>query len=119
MFDIKYFYLSIKEDLLIETSEFAKRHVTIKAKDSETIFHTGKSIPYNRVEPWIKKQSNHFGVTVESNKGAELCELIGIFLLILIGSRYNPNIISRLYNNFLKIQVAHSLKNQNNFSKNV
>ena len=49
-------------------------------------------------------------VTVESYDGAEPCELISIFLLISIGSRYNPNIISRLYNNFLKIQVAHSLK---------
>ena len=76
--------------------------MTIKAKDSETIFRAGKSIPYNRGEPRIKKQSNHFDVTVESYDRAEPCELIGIFLLILIGSRYNPNIISRLYNNFLK-----------------
>ena len=33
MFDIKDFYSSIKERLLIETLEFAKQHVTIKSKD--------------------------------------------------------------------------------------
>ena len=33
MFDIKDFYPSIKEDLLIEALEFAKQHVTIKSKD--------------------------------------------------------------------------------------
>ena len=31
LFDIKDFYASIKEDLLIEALEFAKQHVTIKA----------------------------------------------------------------------------------------
>ena len=44
MFDIKDFYLSIKEALLIEALEFAKQHVTIKSKDRETIFHARKSL---------------------------------------------------------------------------
>ena len=44
MFDIKVFYPSIKEDLLIEALEFAKQYVTIKFKDRETIFHTIKSL---------------------------------------------------------------------------
>ena len=37
MFDIKDFYHSIKEDLLVEALEFSKQHVTIKSKDRETI----------------------------------------------------------------------------------
>lgn len=93
--------------------------MTIKAKDSETIFHAGKSIPYNRGEPRIKKQSNHFDVTVESYDGAEPCELIGIFLLILIGSRYNPNIISRLYNIFKNTSGPQSEKIKKTFLKKI
>ena len=91
MFDIKDFYPSIKEDLLIEALEFAKHHVTIKPKDRETIFHARKSLLYNEGEPWIKKQSNSFDVTMGSYDGAEVCELIGIFMLSLIGNKYNPN----------------------------
>ena len=91
MFDIKDFYPPIKEDLLIETLEFAKQHVTIKSKDRETIFHARKSLLYNEGEPWIKKQSNSFDVTMGSYDGAEVCELIGIFMLSLIGNKYNPN----------------------------
>ena len=91
MFDIKDFYPSIKEDLLIEALEFAKQHVTIKSKDRETIFHARKSLLYNEGEPWIKKQSNSFEVTIGSYDGAEVCELIGIFMLSLIGKKYNPN----------------------------
>ena len=86
MFDIKDFYPSIKEDLLIEALEFAKQHVTIK------------SLLYNEGEPWIKKQSNNFDVTMGSYDGAEVCELIGIFMLSLIGNKYNPNNIG-LYRN--------------------
>ena len=66
MFGIKDFYPAIKEGLQIEALEFAKQHVTIKAREGETIFHTRKSLLYNEREPWIKKQSNNFDVTVES-----------------------------------------------------
>ena len=51
MFDIKYFYASIKEGLLIETLEFAKQHIATKSKDRETIFHARKSLLYKEGEP--------------------------------------------------------------------
>ena len=38
-FDIKDFYLSIKETLLHEVVQFAKEHVRIITKDVEVIFH--------------------------------------------------------------------------------
>ena len=114
MFDIKYFYPSIKEGLLIEALEFPKQHVTIKSKDWETIFHARKSLLYKEGEPWIKKQSNNFDVTMGSYDGAEVCELIGIFMLSLIGNKYNPNNIG-LYRDdglavFKNIRVPQSEK---------
>ena len=66
MFDIKDFYPSIKEGLLIEALEFAKQHVTINSKDRETIFHARMSLFLKKGEPWIKKQSNNFDVIMES-----------------------------------------------------
>ena len=53
MFDIKYFYPSIKEGSLTEALEFAKQHVT-KAKDRETIFHARKFLFHSEGEQWIK-----------------------------------------------------------------
>ena len=85
MFDIKDLYSSIKEGLLIEALEFAKQHMTIKSKDIETIYHARKSLLYKEGEPQIKKRSNNFDVTMGSYDGAEVCELIGIFMLSLIG----------------------------------
>ena len=91
MDDIKDFYPSIKEGLLIEALEFARQHITIKSKDRETIFHAGKPLLYKEGELWIKKQSNNFDVTMGSYDGAEVCELISIYMLRLIGSKYSPN----------------------------
>ena len=46
---------------------------------------------HNEGESWIKKQSNDFDVTMGSYDGAEVCELIDIFMLSLIGNIYNRN----------------------------
>ena len=70
--------------------------MAIKPKDRETNFPARKSFLYNEGEPWIKKQSNNFDVTMGSYDGAEVCELIGIFMLSLTGNKYNPN-NTRLY----------------------
>ena len=96
IFDKKNFNPSIKEGLLIEALEFTKQYVTIKSKNREIIFHARKSFLYNEGEPWIKKQSNNFDVTMGSYDGAEVSELIGIFMLSLIANKYSLNNI-RLY----------------------
>ena len=38
-----------------------------------------ENLLYNKGEPWFKKQSNNFDVTMESHNRAEECELI-VFL---------------------------------------
>ena len=57
MFDIKYFYPSIKEGLLIEALEFAKQRITIKSKDGETIFHARKSLLYKEENYGLKNKA--------------------------------------------------------------
>ena len=37
------------------------------------------------------KATINFDVTMGSYDGAQVCELIGIFMLSLIGNKYNPN----------------------------
>ena len=63
----------------------------MKSKDREANFHARKSFLCNEGELWIKDQSNKFDVTMESYDGTEVCELIGIFVVSLIGNKYDPN----------------------------
>ena len=86
-FDIKDFYSSIKETLLNEAIQLAKEHVSITRKDIEVIFHARKLILYNNGETWLKKEGVSFDVTMGAYDGADMCELIGIYMLYLIGKR--------------------------------
>ena len=91
VFDIKDFYPSIKERLLKEALSFAKRHIEINPKDMEVISHARKSLLFSDDVPWIKKQGGLFDVTMGAYDGAEVCELVGTYLLSLISVKYNKH----------------------------
>ena len=89
IFDIKDFYPSIKQSLLTKALNYAKGHVRIKKVDFDTIMHARKSLLYKNEEVWMKKESGLFDVTMGAYDGAEVCELIGIYLLSILSSKYN------------------------------
>ena len=91
VFDIKDFYPSIKEKLLWEAIRFAKLYISITNKGIEAIFQAKKSLLYYNEEPWVKKGKSNFVVTRGAYDGAEVCELIGIFMLPLLNKHINKN----------------------------
>jgi len=91
MFDIKEFYPSISENLLKNALKFANDISRIKPKDMEIIFHARKSLLFNSGESWMKKGDSLFDVTMGAFDGAEVCELVGCFLLHLITRSYDKN----------------------------
>ena len=85
IFDIEEFYPSITEDLLRKSIDFAKTITDIEEHELCVIFHCRKSLLYNGNEPWVKKQGNQdFDVTMGSYDGAEVCELVGLYMLDLL-----------------------------------
>ena len=40
-------------------------------------------------EPWVKKGESNFDVSIRGYDGAEVCELIGIFMLPLLSKHKN------------------------------
>lgn len=91
MFDIKDFYPSISETLLNEALNFAKSHVRIYKKDIDTILHARKSLLFDNTHVWIKKVGGLFDVTMGAYDGAEVCELVGTYMLSLIAEKYVKN----------------------------
>ena len=53
-------------------------HTNISKSDFEVIFHARKSLLFHSNQPWIKRDSNTFDVTMGAYNGAEICELVGI-----------------------------------------
>ena len=91
IFDIKDFYPSIKQEQFMNAIKFAKQHTKITKNEFDIINHARKSLLYNGDETWMKKSSNLFDVTMGAFDGAEVCELVGTFLLNKISQKYNKN----------------------------
>ena len=91
IFDIKDFYPSIKEKLLWEAMRFAKRYTSISSKDTDAIFHARKFLLYFNDEPCVKKRESNFDASIGAYDGAEVCELIGIFMLSLPSKPISKN----------------------------
>ena len=91
-FDINSFYPSITESLLSKAISFAKKYVTINDRDTDIIMHCRKSLLFDNETAWTKKnQNNMFDVTMGSFDGAEVCELIGLFILNILSDKYGKN----------------------------
>ena len=61
--------------------------MTITRKDVKVIFQAQKSVWYNNGEPWVKKEGGSFDVTMGAYDEVEVCKLIGIYMLYLIGKK--------------------------------
>ena len=88
VFDIKDFYPSITESLLKKTIDFARRQVGISEENIEIIYYARKSLLFNEGSTWIKKNGGLFDVTMGAFDGAEICELVGTFIIDIIGTKY-------------------------------
>ena len=80
-FDIADFYPSITEHLLERSIEYAKSFATIERKTIEAITLARKSLLFSKHEIWVKKDNPSFDVTMGSFDGAEICEIVGLYLL--------------------------------------
>ena len=84
MFDIKYFYPSIQEELLNRELRFSQEYTYITSKDKGIIYHARKSLLFDEKDTWMKKQSGLFDVTMGAYYGAEVCELVGTYVFFIV-----------------------------------
>ena len=79
--DIVSFYPSISEDLLNTAISWAKTLNPISNDEIKIIKNCRKSFLFHKNESWVKKDNKEHDVTMGSNDGAEIAELVGLFLL--------------------------------------
>ena len=80
-FDIESFYPSITEDLLKKSLLYAESFVSINPEEKEIIFHSRKTFLFTEDSAWVKKAQNSFDVTMGCYDGAEVSELVGLYIL--------------------------------------
>ena len=123
--DIKYFYPSISEKTLNKTIEFAKEHININDDEIRIIKHCRKSLLFDTDNNTWKKQSadSSFDVTMGSYDGAEICELVGIYILSSLTKEIQKE-HSGLYrddgvNYFKKAQWTTNRSKAKKYNKNI
>ena len=82
-FDICNFYPSITESLLDNAISFAKQHTGVTDNEINIIKHARKYLLFDQSTEWVKKNTENelFDVTIGSFDGAEICELVKLYLL--------------------------------------
>ena len=93
VFDVINYYPSITLELLMKALAWAKQFVDISDEEIEIIVETKKSILFMNGEFWTKKGDNNFDVAQGGFDSAEICDLVGLFLLSEIEKlKVNPNL---------------------------
>ena len=81
-FDVESFYPSISANLLENAINWARTlRVEITARDERIIMTARRNFLFYNGSAWKKKQNPNFDVTMGSFDGAEVCEIVGLFLL--------------------------------------
>ena len=88
-FDIEEFYPSISKKLLESSLVHASQFIDIPEDHQAIIMHSRKSLLFTNNEQWVKKNDDpNFDVSIGSYDGAELCELVGSYILYHLGKKY-------------------------------
>ena len=80
-FDIVSFYPSITAKLLRDAISWAKAFISISDSDMKLIFHCRKMFLFLEDDVWVKKDNPDFDVSMGGLDSAEVCELVGLYIL--------------------------------------
>ena len=81
-FEIEEFYFSVSKQLLLKAFTYVKTFMNISEEEINTMMHSRKSLLFNNADVWIKKnEDSGFDVTMGRFVVAELCKLVGFYIL--------------------------------------
>ena len=81
IFDIEGYYPAITPKLVNKTLEWAMAFVNVTPQQRKIVFQACQSFLYSEGVPWVKKGDVNFDVGMGAFHGAQVCEVVGLFLL--------------------------------------
>ena len=91
-FDIVSFYPSITKTTLLKAIEFGNKYRPIDKTETEIIMNACRTVLKFDNATWMKKNNqDDFDVPMGSFHGAELCELVGLYLLYKINKIFSED----------------------------
>ncbi|GAB1601832.1 hypothetical protein Ahia01_000461700 [Argonauta hians] len=97
-FDIVEYYPSITKQLLNDALIFAKSVTNITEDECEIVLHARKSLIFSDGAKWVKKvrEDPLFDVAMGAYDGAEICDLIGVYILNKLAFKF-PEVSAGLF----------------------
>ena len=96
-FDIEEFYPSISKSLLMKAINHAQRFVTISKEKVKTIMNSRKYLLFSNTSAWIEREGDpDFNVATGSFDGVEICELVGVYILNVLGEKYGKELVLKM-----------------------
>ena len=86
---MKFFTLLFQQTtkLFDEALSFAKLYYYFTSDELEMIMHSRKAPMFWQDSTWVKKEGDEdFGILIRCHDGAEICELVGIYIQISLAS---------------------------------
>ena len=80
-FDVVDFYASITPQLLENSLTFAAEYTPISQLTRDTVLQATNSFLVSNQQDWIKNNGGTFDNTMGGYHGAEVCDLVGLYLL--------------------------------------
>ena len=81
-FNVENFYPSISMKLFRESIEYVKNLIEITGQALVIIMQAIKTLLFENTEPWVKKSgTKHLDVSTGCYDGAEVCQLVGSYML--------------------------------------
>ena len=80
-FDIVSFYPSISQKLYDESITWATQFHSLSESEVALLSHCRQSFLFFKNETWVKKGDTNFDITMGAFDGAEVCEVVGLFML--------------------------------------
>ena len=85
----KTYYPSVTEHILLKAIEHAKLYTSITQQELDIILRARKSLLFSKNKPWEKTiKESLFDITMGSYDGAEICMLVGLYILSIFGKVY-------------------------------
>ena len=92
-FDVDQFYPSITRAIMSKAITMAREYTMISDQEERILFHARRNVLSDHEgNIWEKKQCPEFDVSMGSADGAEVSELIGIYMITLLMAKFDKSL---------------------------
>ena len=98
---------------------FANEYISISKCDIDIINHARKSLLFDGSNNWIKKQGGLFDVSMGAYDGAEVCELLGTYMLNVLSKKHKKNYLELYQDDGLAVLKNKSGPQSEKVKKNI